>query len=163
MKMKLKWQRGEVDVFTVAVSMAILSIIAVGTGAGMIYGRDALLRQEVAKQVAYRLRGQMENEQQRLDMTSTALTFGDLARTIRSTETLESASTEGLNEPVVVTFVRSPVQAVDKVETSSRPDFYIVNFTATWEEPGFATSGDNGKGPTRTLRLSAPFIKSRQG
>lgn len=163
MKMKLKWQRGEVDLTAVAVSMLILSIIVAGTGSAMIYGRDILQRQELAKQVSYRLRGEMEEVQLRLDVLASARTFTETSRTVRSTQEMEWVSTDGVNDPVVVRFTRAPIQYIDLPETSQNPDYYNIWVTAEYDEPGLAGDNSRNSDRRRTMTLYSAFVTTRQG
>jgi predicted metal-dependent phosphoesterase TrpH len=147
----------------VAASLSILSIIIAGTASGMIYGREVLFRQEVAKQVAYRLRGMMEAEQQRLDVLSYARSQSDLAATKHSTETIEWETTRGQAPAVEVEFTRLPVEQVNVPETLQYPDYYYLRMRAVWVEPSFAGADEISAGRVRTMTLFTAFVTTQQG
>ncbi|MBI5059613.1 hypothetical protein HZB60_07540 [candidate division KSB1 bacterium] len=135
MKMKLKWQRGEADIVSVAVGLVILSIIVAGTSSAMIYGRDVLIRQENEKAVAYLLRGFVDEWQSRIQMEEDERSATNMGRTVNErTSVLTTAVAGGNTPPLVVDLIREPVRAVDVLETGQDIDWYTLKCHARWSE-----------------------------
>ncbi|RPH96378.1 hypothetical protein EHM69_01550 [candidate division KSB1 bacterium] len=156
------WQRGAADLVAVAVGLTILSIVAAGTAGSMIYGREALARQERYKSAAFILRGKMEEVQ-------TALQLIEEARNPESSQSLIAAGTypavpidrvymNGEVHPVYVTISRERIQIVDLLETSYSPDYYLLTMKARWREPDYAENRNRNTAQDREIKFTTAIV-----
>lgn len=162
MRLKLIRQRGAADLISVAVGMAILSIVVAGTSAAMIYGRDALLREEHAKAAAYLLRGKMEDVIAALqvvpDVTNPAHGRGYLNVAQQYAPIALDLPTDRnrQNHRVWVTMSRDKVVKIDPLVKGSG---YRVTVRATWTDPDLAgTRTRDRAGRQRELKFTTSVI-----
>ncbi|MBU0507573.1 hypothetical protein KKH27_01870 [bacterium] len=164
MRLKRTWQSGAADLISVAVGMAILSIVVAGTSAAMIYGRDALLREEHAKAAAYLLRGEMEKFQAGLQVVDDARN-ADYGRSYLNTLETSApiaidtrADRGGDHQQVFVTIRRERVRYVDPLVQGSG---YIIEAKATWTEPDLAGSRRTG-GSQREIKFKTATVVKQE-
>ncbi len=164
MAKRQKWQRGVADMVSIGVGLVILGIVTAGTSAAMVYGREALIRQEHYKAAAYILRGFMEEAQ------------GELQYIPYQQRSLngETSTPQPLDIPmerggtrvqqVMVTIVKDAVVENDDQRNGPRklnspPDFYTVTMHARWNERDLAENGDNNPiGMAREITFSTAVL-----
>lgn len=141
MRLKRTRQRGAADLIAIAVSMAILSIVVAGTSAAMIYGRDALLREEHAKAAAYLLRGKMEEVSaalQVVDETRDDVWGRSFLNTAQVYEPVALDLETDRNRHDHVVWVTMSRDRVLKVDPLSFGRGYRVTVRASWTDPDLA-------------------------
>jgi len=161
MKLKLKWQRGSADLISVAVGMVILSVTVAGTAGAMIFGREAMIRQEHAKAAAFLLRGKME------EICGCLQVVGDSRDPYSSRSYLNSDETyrawpidsehdrRGDVDRVMVTIHRDRVTKVNPLDKSFG---YVVTVHASWEERDLVGHIRPEHGITKTLTFETAVI-----
>lgn len=153
------WQRGAADLVSLMAGMTILSIVVAGTAASMIYGREALLREEHYKAAAYLLRGWMEHEQGKIHAIPTAVERMQTTEIRIGSFPLDlSSDREGNILPVVATVFRAPVQLRNLPETAELVDWYQLTMRVIWTERDYAESRRNRSGITRSISFTTSFV-----
>ena len=143
-KKRRKWQRGTADMVSIGVGMILLGIVTAGTSAAMVYGREAMIREEHYKAAAYILRGYMEQAMGELELVPQARTADGLG---------PQSYTRPLDVPgdrnhvgvrvMMVTVAKDPVVEGDDMRNGSRrigqiPDYYHITMHARWTERDYA-------------------------
>jgi hypothetical protein len=134
---------------SVGVGLIILGIVTAGTSAAMVYGREALIRQDHYKAAAYILRGYMEQAQGELQYVEEARDVRRLGSETYAPEPLDRVNERGTRvQQVMVTVKKDRVIEADDLRNGSRglngpPDFYYLTMHATWQERDYAEDADN--------------------
>jgi hypothetical protein len=135
----MRWQRGMASLVSVAVAFTILAIVVAGTAASMIYGREALQREERYKVAAYILRGVIEQEQAALQMYDEATGSRYCAPRVFGQYDLNLASDLHGVRVVHAMVYRDQIDSCWAGQDHSvRPDYYLLTAHIRWREPDFA-------------------------
>jgi hypothetical protein len=157
------WQRGAADIVSVAVGLTLMAVVFAGTTASFLYGREALIREEHFKAVAYLLRGQMEEVQTAIAIVDNA-TNANSSRNVLSENwynyPAQKIAGSSREEPISVTIGRKATR-VDLPETGDGDDYYLIEMRAQWRERDLAENGRNGLGKFETLSLKTAFVARR--
>ncbi|MFZ5433854.1 MAG: hypothetical protein ACOZB3_08790 [Calditrichota bacterium] len=158
----MKWQRGAADLMSVAIGMVILSITVAGTAGAMIYGREAMIRQEHAKAAAYILRGRMEEvigQMQTITDTRDPNATRSFLTTVKTypPEPIDLQDDRGGNvEVVYVTVTRDRARIIDPQVKGSG---YYVTLRARWRERSMAEAfRAHGIGMDRELTFTTAVV-----
>lgn len=161
MARKRKWQRGSADLVSVACGLTILAIVTAGTSAAMVYGREALVREEHYKAAAYALRGVMEEVQGELIYVDRARESQYLGPRLFPDVPLDRVDDHsGINRPVICHLSRDMVQQVYLPETGESLDYYIVTCRANWVERDYAEDARGGSGERREIVFTTAIFPS---
>lgn len=153
------WERGAADLVSVAVGMVILAIATAGTAGAMVFGREAMIREEHYKVAAYALRGVMEEVQGELMYKSVALQSQNLGyRFYREVDLDQKADRNGNVEVVKARITRDAVQVVNLPETGETADFYVVTVRAEWVERDYAENRRPGSGQRRQIAMTTAVM-----
>jgi len=165
-KRRRTWQRGAADMVSVGVGVLLMTIVTAGTTAAMVYGREAMLRQEHYKAAAYILRGLMEQQQAELQLINDARnSTGALNQREFATQWLDTDRDRGAGnrtDKVAVTLWRESIDAVDDLQNGSnpvgRPDFYHIKLHARWTERDYAEHLSRVGGVEREITMETAVM-----
>jgi hypothetical protein len=152
-----RWQRGAADIVSVMVGTLILAIVMAGTASSMVYGREALMRQEHYKAAAYVLRGKLEEVQAQLQIDQARDSRYLSAETYRPWS-VESASDLGGVSPIVLAMSRDRIEAVDLSETGTGVDYFLITVHAQWRERDFADDAQTDPGQVREISFTTATV-----
>jgi hypothetical protein len=155
---------------SIGVGVILLGIVTAGTSAAMVYGREAMIRQEHYKAAAYILRSMMEQTQNELQIITAARTSVGAfqAKEWPNMASLDGPQDRGVGNPtkhVLVTIRRDVIEPVD--DLSNNPpngvDYFRVTLHADWRERDYAerTSGSYGSpsnGLDRTITMQTAVL-----
>jgi hypothetical protein len=148
MAKRRNWQRGVADMVSVGVGLVILGIVTAGTSAAMVYGREALIRQDHYKAAAYILRGHMEEAQAELQFIGRSVrSLGQMDYPLEPLDDVHERGSTRVQQ-VMVRVSRDRIIEADDQRNGSRrltgpPDFYYLTMHAQWQERDYAEGGDN--------------------
>jgi hypothetical protein len=129
-------QRGSVDMVSVSVGLLMLAAVTAGTTAAIVYGREALIRQEHYKAAAYLLHGEMEAQQAAMQLTAAQ---HDLMGGVVRTASLDlPADRGGGTQLVYCTISRDIIQEHRAQEVGGQFAFYRITMRASWTERDYA-------------------------
>lgn len=143
-KRRRKWQRGTADMVSIGVGVILLAIVTAGTTAAMVYGREAMIREEHYKAAAYLLRGAMEEQQAELQLIPAARTnsgaLDPVFFTPKILETRQEREGSGSVQQTEVTLWRDQIEVVDDLRNNppNGIDFYRITLHARWRERDYA-------------------------
>lgn len=169
-KRRGRWQRGTADMVSIGVGVIMLGIVTAGTSAALVYGREAMLRQEHYKTAAYILRSMMEQTEMELQLIPQARSFvGALEpREWGDYESLDAPKDRGVGNPtqhVMVTISRDAIVPVDNLENNppASTDYYMVTMHARWKERDYAertlgSYGNPNNGPEREITMQTAVL-----
>ena len=163
-KKRRKWQRGTADMVSVGVGLVILGIVTAGTSAAMVYGREAMIRQEHYKAAAYRLRGHMEEAQGRLQYI--AREDRDLTSYTWAAEPLDLQNERNNSrvDQVKLTCSQETVEPVfdmrldDHRPLNGPPDYYVLTMHGRWRERDYAEQGIGRAGIDREITFKTAVV-----
>jgi hypothetical protein len=148
--------------------MLLLGIVTAGTSAAMVYGREALIRQEHYKAAAYILRGMMEQAQGELQYVDEARGDRNLGQLTYPDKPLDLAAERGTSvQRVMVTVSRDVVEEVDDPRNGPRmgnngqvkpPDFYRLRMHAQWRERDYAENLRDEAGIIREITMETAVL-----
>jgi hypothetical protein len=154
MAQRLKWQRGMVDMVSLGVGMLLLGIVTAGTTASMVYGREALLREEHYKVAANILRGKMEERIAEIQLVQASRTRSKCG-TVQYLPgiSLDAPGDRGGVRMVVCYLTQEKVDSTDLPETGIGTDYYTIYMKAVWNERPYAENGHDRQGIRREIKL----------
>jgi hypothetical protein len=164
--MARKWslQRGSADLVSVAVGVTILAIVMAGTAGSMVYGREALMREEHYKAAAYLLHGKMEEAQATLHLIPAASDPSHLQPLNWGQFPIEISRDRGGITPINVRITQDLIERVDLPETGVNWDYYVITMHANWRERDYAEDARTGAGQDREITLkTAVVLRSKIG
>jgi hypothetical protein len=151
---------------SVGVGVLLMAIVTAGTSAAMVYGREALLRQEHYKAAAYILRSLMEQQQAELQLVEQARSgTGSLTGRDFGTQYLDTDRDRGSGnriEKVAVSLWREPIDPVDDLMNGTnpvqRPDYYHIKLHARWTERDYAEDGTRVRPFEREITMETAVL-----
>ncbi len=162
-----RFERGAADLYSIAISMTIVAIAAIGTSYSLLYGRQALIHQEHYKTALYQLRGYIEEENARMAFsTSYPQNLNWVTQRQQKVFELESDfDRDGRMVQTAGIVWREPIAYFDDPLTSYNPDYYRITGYAEWVEPiiaGYELGEERETvGPSKRIKLVSYFITPR--
>jgi hypothetical protein len=163
MERKRFLQRGAADLVAVAAGLTILAVAVAGTSAALLYGRQALVNQEHYKAAVYLLRGELEQECARIQLSSD---YRENPANLLSSRKIGEFQLDSPNDrngtrrQTIMTISRPAVSEIYKPEVSLvAPVAYRIRMDATWTESAAAGVGPrsgprNPQGETNEISLA---------
>jgi hypothetical protein len=158
MALKRSLQRGSADLVSVAVGLTVLAIVMAGTAASMVYGREALIREEHYKAAAYLLHGKMEEMQATLQLVPAASSDRNMQPINWGLFPIEIPQDHNGIDPIRVSVSSDRVEYVDLPETGHNIDYYVITMRATWRERDYAEHDRSEPGQPREITLTSAVI-----
>jgi hypothetical protein len=149
---------------SVAVGVTIMAIVMAGTAGSMVYGREALIREEHYKAAAYLLHGKMEEAQATLQLIPAASDPANLLPVNWGAFPIEIARDRNGITPIVVRISQDRIDRYDMPETGVNWDYYVITMHANWRERDYAEDARSGNGQDREITFTtAVALRTKLG